>query len=189
MTCTGAAAGGGIGLRHGRQGGRDCSAAGRSRRVSCCARMRTSRLRSAQNAIHILGRWGDSESAAVIRSLLPTFDERGRINAVDAPGKLDAPDAEAAVLGLAEGDSPDVRRFAAYALSNRDTEAARRRLREMHGGDPARFVRAAAERGLRAGRGGERRLACGMPLRPRSDRRGARGRRARSPGRSRFPTG
>ena len=102
-----------------------------------------------QNAIHILGRWGDSESAAAIRSLLPSFDERGRINAVDALGKLDAPDAEAAVLDLAQDDSPDVRRFAAYALSNRDTEAARRRLREMHGADPARFVRAAAERSLR----------------------------------------
>jgi HEAT repeat protein len=102
-----------------------------------------------QNAIHILGRWGDSESAAAIRSLLPTFDERERINAVDALGQLDSPDAEAAVLDLAGDDSPDVRRFAAYALSNLATEAARGRLRDMQSTDPERFVRVAADRSLR----------------------------------------
>jgi HEAT repeat protein len=104
---------------------------------------------SRQNAIHILGRWGDSESAAAIRSLLPTFDERERINAVDALGQLDTPDAEAGVLDLAGDDSPDVRRFAAYALSNLPTEAARVRLRDMQRTDPERIVRAAAERSLR----------------------------------------
>src|SRR5215203_6199977 len=44
-----------------------------------------------QNAIHILGRWGDAESAPAIRSLLPTFDERERINAVDSLGRVAAP--------------------------------------------------------------------------------------------------
>ena len=102
-----------------------------------------------QSAIHILGRWGDSESADAIRSLLPAFDERERINAVDALGRLESPVAEAAVLDLAADDSPDVRRFAAYALSNLATEAARGRLRDMESTDPERYVRAAAERSLR----------------------------------------
>jgi HEAT repeat protein len=101
-----------------------------------------------QHAIHLLGRWGDSESAAAIRSLLPTFDERERINAVAALGQLDSPDAEAAVMDLSGDDSPDVRRFAAYALSNLATEAARDRLRDLQSTDPERFVRAAAERSL-----------------------------------------
>src|SRR5918994_5363569 len=99
-----------------------------------------------QNAIQILGRWGDTESAAAIRSLLPRFDERERINAVDALGRMGGSDAEAAVLRMTEDESPDVRRFAAYALSNLGTEAARDRLREMEETDPADFVRAAAAR-------------------------------------------
>jgi HEAT repeat protein len=105
-----------------------------------------------QNAIHILGRWGDTESAAAIRSLLPRFDERERINAVDALGRLGGPDAEVAVLQMTEDEAPDVRRFAAYALSNLGTEAARDRLREMEETDPVRSVRAAA---ARSGRGEE----------------------------------
>src|SRR5215212_7014099 len=94
-----------------------------------------------QNAIHILGRWGDTESAAAIRSLLPRFDVRERINAVDALGQMGGPDAEAAVLQMTEDESPDVRRFAAYALSNLGTEAARDRLRDMEETDPEDFVR------------------------------------------------
>jgi HEAT repeat protein len=101
-----------------------------------------------QNAIHILGRWGDTESAAAIRSLLPRFDERERINAVDALGRIGGPDAEAAVLRMAEDESPDVRRFAAHALSNLGTEAARDRLRDMEETDPVNFVRAAAARSV-----------------------------------------
>jgi HEAT repeat protein len=103
---------------------------------------------SRQNAIHILGRWGDSDSAAAIRSLLPTFDERERINAAAALGQLDSPDAEAAVMDLSGDDSPDVRRFAAYALSKSASEDARDRLRDMESTDPERFVRDAAERSL-----------------------------------------
>ena len=99
-----------------------------------------------QNAIHILGRWGDTESAAAIRSLLPRFDERERINAVAALGQIGGPDAETAVLQMTEDESPDVRRFAAYALSNLGTDAARDRLREMEETEPVDFVRAAAAR-------------------------------------------
>ena len=102
-----------------------------------------------QNAIHILGRWGDTESAAAIRSLLPRFDERERINAVDALGRLGGPDAETAVLQTTEDESPDVRRFAAYALSNLGTDVARKRLRDMEETDPVQWVRAAAGSGRR----------------------------------------
>src|SRR3954468_18656424 len=59
-----------------------------------------------QNAIQILGRWGDTEAAAAIRSLLPTFNERERINAVDALGRIGGPDADAAVLQMTEDESP-----------------------------------------------------------------------------------
>jgi HEAT repeat protein len=99
-----------------------------------------------QNAIHILGRWGDTESAAAIRSLLPRFNERERINAVDALGQIGGPDAEVGVLQMTEDESPDVRRFAAHALSNLETEDARNRLRDMEETDPVNFVRAAAAR-------------------------------------------
>jgi HEAT repeat protein len=102
-----------------------------------------------QNAIHILGRWGDADSAPAIRSLLPTLDERERINAVDALGRLDSPEAEAAVMDLAGDESPDVRRFAAYALSNVTTDPARGLLRDMLSTDPEQSVRDAAERSLR----------------------------------------
>ena len=102
-----------------------------------------------QNAIHILGRWGDPESAAAIRSLLPRFDERERINAVDALGRIGGPDAETAVLQMTDDESPDVRRFAAYALSNLGTAAGQDRLRDMEETDPVQFVRAAAARSRR----------------------------------------
>jgi HEAT repeat protein len=97
-----------------------------------------------QNAIHILGRWGDVESAPAIRALLPNLDERQRINAADALGRLGGPDAEHAVLELTGDESPDVRRFAAYALSRLGTETARIQLGEMAGNDPEPSVRAAA---------------------------------------------
>jgi hypothetical protein len=51
-----------------------------------------------QNAIQLLGLWGDAESAPAIRALLPELDERQRINAVDALGRLGGPEAEASVL-------------------------------------------------------------------------------------------
>jgi HEAT repeat protein len=102
-----------------------------------------------QNAIHILGRWGDTESAPAIRSLLPRLDERERINAVDALGRLGGPDAEAAVLQMTEDESPDVRRFAAYALSNLGTAPGQDRLRDLEETDPVQFVRAAAARSRR----------------------------------------
>jgi HEAT repeat protein len=102
-----------------------------------------------QNAIHILGRWGDADSAEAVRALFPRLDERDRINALDALGRMGGPDAEDAVLALADDESPDVRRFAAYALSRLGTEAAQTQLGEMAENDPAPSVRTAASRSQR----------------------------------------
>ena len=69
---------------------------------------------------------------------------RQRITAVDAAGRLGGPDAEDAVLELSGDESPDVRRFAAYALSRLGTQTARIRLGEMAADDAEPTVRAAA---------------------------------------------
>jgi len=79
----------------------------------------------------------------------PDFDERERINALDALGRIGGPDAEAAVLQMTEDESPDIRRFAAYALSKLGTPTALERLHDLEGTDPERLVRTAAARSLR----------------------------------------
>lgn len=109
-----------------------------------------------QNAVHILGRWGDTESAGPIRSLLPRLDERERINAVDALGNLGGTEAEDGVLQLAQDRSPDVRRFATYALANLDTDTSTARLNRMETSDPAERVRTAAARARQGLRGATR---------------------------------
>ena len=86
----------------------------------------------------------DGRRAPAIRALAPSLDERQRINAVDALGRLGGPDAEDAVLELTRDESPDVRRFAAYALSRLGTETTRIQLGEMARNDPEPSVRAAA---------------------------------------------
>jgi HEAT repeat protein len=101
-----------------------------------------------QNAIQLLGLWGDAESAPAIRALLPELDERQRINAVDALGRLGGPEAEASVLDATRDASPDVRRFAAYALSRIRSEAAQERLQQMAREDPEPSTRTAAERSM-----------------------------------------
>lgn len=102
-----------------------------------------------QNAIQILGRWGDRESVTAIRALLPGFTERERINAADALGRIGGPESQEAVLGLSRDANQDVRRFAAYALARFGTEASRERLQEMELNDSAPPTRKAATRSLR----------------------------------------
>jgi len=102
-----------------------------------------------QSAIHILGRWGDTESVSEIVRLLPSLDERERINAVAALGQIGGDDAESALADLSKDSSPDVRRFVAYALADIGTPTARSRLRELRRADPVDFVQDAADRGLR----------------------------------------
>lgn len=97
-------------------------------------------------AIHILGRWGDTESAGPIRLLLASLDERERINAVDALGNIGGTEAEDGVLQLAQDESSDVRRLATYALANLGTSTSPTRLDRMASSDPAGRVRRAAAR-------------------------------------------
>jgi HEAT repeat protein len=95
-----------------------------------------------QNAIMLLGRWGRPEAVPAIISLLPTLDERGLINAVDALGRLGTPEAVSSILDQSHHPSPDVRRFAAYALDRAATPPALARLQEMASVDSEEFVRA-----------------------------------------------
>jgi HEAT repeat protein len=101
-----------------------------------------------QNAIELLGLWGNPSAAAPIRALLPHLDDRGRINAVDALGRLGTPEALEGVLESAKDPSPDVRRFAAYALARIGSREALSRLADMSASDPEGFVRAAATKAL-----------------------------------------
>lgn len=93
-----------------------------------------------QNAIMLLGRWGRPEAVPVLLTQLPQQDERGLINLVDALGRLGTPEAVTAVLEQSRHPSPDVRRFAAYALERAGTQPALARLREMSEADEADFV-------------------------------------------------
>ncbi len=99
-----------------------------------------------QTAIHLAGRIGDRQSAPRIGSILPSLDERGRINAVTALGLIGGPEAQAAVLYAATDQSADVRRFAVHALAHLGTDTSRQRLSELARDDPADLVRAAARR-------------------------------------------
>lgn len=95
-----------------------------------------------QNAIMLLGRWGRPEVVPDLVAQLPAQDERGLINVVDALGRLGTQEAVTAVLQQSRHPSPDVRRFAAYALERVGTPPAIARLREMSEVDEAEFVQA-----------------------------------------------
>ena len=97
-----------------------------------------------QNAIYLLGRFGDTGAAGQILGLLPRLDERERINAVTALGQIGTDEAIDGVLNATRDPSPDVRRFAAYALARADTPTARERLDDLASSDPVEFVRDAA---------------------------------------------
>lgn len=104
-----------------------------------------------QNAINLLGRWGDPEAAPDIVALLPGLDEVGLINAVDALGRLGGTVATNAVLKQAGHESPDVRRFAVAALARLGTKRATDRLEKLARTDPAGFVRSKARAALKGG--------------------------------------
>ncbi|MEZ4593228.1 MAG: HEAT repeat domain-containing protein [Chloroflexota bacterium] len=97
-----------------------------------------------QNAIMLLGRWGRPEVVPALVAQIPAQDERGLINLVDALGRLGTSEAVTAVLEQSYHPSPDVRRFAAYALERAGTQPALARLREMSRVDEAPFVQARA---------------------------------------------
>jgi hypothetical protein len=99
-----------------------------------------------QNAVYLLGRWPDPDSARPIRDVMRRLDERERINAVDSLGRLGNDEARAGVMEATRDRSPDVRRFAAYALARLGGAAEQARLAELAASDPVDFVRASAAR-------------------------------------------
>jgi HEAT repeat protein len=104
--------------------------------------------RAQQNALSLLARAGDRDAVPVIVARLPDFEERQRITAVDALGRLATPKAATAVLDLTNDPSADVRRFAAVALARIGGVAARARLVRTAEDDPVDFVRRQARRSL-----------------------------------------
>jgi HEAT repeat protein len=99
-----------------------------------------------QNAVYLLGRWPDPDSAALIRNVMRRLDERERINAVDSLGRLRNDEARTGVMEATRDASPDVRRFAAYALARLRGPDEQARLAEMASSDPVEFVRESAAR-------------------------------------------
>jgi HEAT repeat protein len=95
-------------------------------------------------AIYALGRWQDEPSASRIVNVLPELDEVGTITAVDALGRIGTPEAIDAAVGLAEHESPHVRKFVAEALGDSSQPEAQQKLIEMESNDPAEFVRDSA---------------------------------------------
>lgn len=97
-------------------------------------------------AIYALGRWEDEPSVSRIVNVRSELDEVGTITAVDALGRMGTPEAIDAAAGLAEHDSPHVRKFVAEALGNSSQPEAQQKLIEMEANDPAEFVRDRARR-------------------------------------------
>lgn len=95
-------------------------------------------------ALHLLGRWGDSDAVAAIGRALPGFDELERCRAIDAVGRLGGAEALEVVLKHVEDPSAQVRKFVVHALARQDAPKARDAMQRIKRDDPADFVRALA---------------------------------------------
>jgi HEAT repeat protein len=102
-------------------------------------------------AFTALGRWGDRGIIPTIRQALPQLEERERIAAIDALGRLGTDEAEEAVSAYADDDSPQVRKFVVLALERIGSTAARERLRGMARQDSDAWIRIFAGRRLGEG--------------------------------------
>ena len=83
----------------------------------------------------------DLEELRRLVSTDPDIDPSDRTKAIYALGRW-----EDAAAGLAEHDSPHVRKFVAEALGNSSQPEAQQKLIEMEANDPAEFVRDRARR-------------------------------------------
>ena len=99
-----------------------------------------------QNALHVLGRWGNPDAVPVIVQLMPQLDQRDLINAINALGQLGGPDAFRTIVEYENHPSADVRRFVASALNRIGTEEALEELKAMGDRDGSDIVRAKAQR-------------------------------------------
>lgn len=101
-----------------------------------------------QNAIQVLGRWGDPVAVPAITAVMPSLDERGLINAIDALSHIGGADASRVVSKYAKSDSPDVRRFVVIGLERIGTKRALDKVATMAASDESGLVRARARRVL-----------------------------------------
>jgi HEAT repeat protein len=92
-------------------------------------------------ALYALGRSKDPSFVPAIRRLLPELNERGRISAIDALGRLGTPEAIAEISAQRADESPQVRKFVVLALKRSRTREARRAVTEIAADDPEEWVR------------------------------------------------
>jgi HEAT repeat protein len=99
-----------------------------------------------QNALHLLGRWGNPDAVSTIVQLIPKLDQRDLINAINALGQLGGPDAFRTIVEHEHHPSADVRRFVASALNRIGTKEALEKLKAMGANDESDLVRTKAKR-------------------------------------------
>lgn len=97
-------------------------------------------------ALHGLGLWGDPSVVPMIKRVLPQLDERGRISAVSALGRIGNQEAISAISDHIRDRSEQVRKAAVMALAGTDSPAARQTLRDVADRDPASWIRELAQR-------------------------------------------
>lgn len=95
-------------------------------------------------AVHLLGRWGNTEVVPQLQRLLPQVDELEQINTLNALSQLADAAATETVVEYTKHPSPDVRRFALSGLSRMDKVRAKQVLEEAAKEDAVEFVRAKA---------------------------------------------
>lgn len=99
-----------------------------------------------QNAISLLGRSGYAAAVPAIARVLPEVGEDERCRAISALGKMGGAEAIKAVVNCAGDDSPQVRKFAGYALREIDEPAAAAALKKLERDESVDWVRKALKR-------------------------------------------
>lgn len=99
-------------------------------------------------ALYGLGQWGDPTVVPAITRLLPELDDRGKIAALSALGRLPTTESTAALAEHVHDASPQVRKTAVVALSKSDAPEARATLREVAAAEPVEWLRDLAARAV-----------------------------------------
>ena len=101
------------------------------------------------NAIYILGRWGDERAVPLITQELPDLDERGKICALDALGRIGKDVDVEEIAKAGESENPDVRKFAIRALARIGTVEARQKLDELDIKEKIPWLKDVAQKSIR----------------------------------------
>jgi HEAT repeat protein len=101
-----------------------------------------------RRALWALGLTGKPEIVADIAAALPGLDEKARIAAIDALGRIATDDALRIVERYTNDAAPQVRKFVVQALARMSGPEATDRLQEMAGRDAEPWIRALAARQL-----------------------------------------